>query len=144
MLRALLFPVGALALVLGCGRTPEQRVLAAAGVETTFPCRQAEGIDRTTFCGGLLPLAAMDSVIRRLALQPLATPAKHGRVTNFMQLPFECRILLFDQPHPQVLFGVRDSPFGLKDPGSSVQFASVVLTRASDSEASCFTFVREP
>jgi hypothetical protein len=122
-----------------CREPPEQQVLRAAGFHGPVTCTVVRGIDRTRMCGLHLTEAQSDSLERRLGLRLLDVPSRLGRVTNILELPFECQLLLFDNPRPMVFTGVFDAPHALFAPKQAVQFSSIVMARAYTGEA-CLTY----
>lgn len=117
-------------------------MLRTAGFHGPIVCKQVQGIERTSMCGLRLTERQTDSLEQRLGLRLLDVPSRLGRVTNILELPFECQLLLFDNPRPMVFTGVFDAPHALFEPKSAVQFSSIVMARAYTGEA-CLTFILE-
>ena len=127
----------------GCRPRAEIRLLSAAGVEASLSCKDGEGVERMSFCGTTLTSSEAAMVAKTLGFQPLRQPEKHGVVTNQLNLPFECQLLLFDNPRPMLLSGAFDAPYALHEPDTDVQYASVVLAQHPITGQSCFTFIRD-
>lgn len=130
-------------LLAACAPRGDHQLLTAAGIEAPITCVDAEGLERTSFCGATFSTFEAESAMSYLGLEPLEQPEKHGRVTNVLNLPFECRLLLFDNPHPKQLYGVFDSPYALHERRTGIQFARIVMARSQMRGQTCFTLVRE-
>jgi hypothetical protein len=137
---ALLFVLMAVA---SCGEVPERAVLVRAGIDNLrLQCASIEGT-RTTVCQVSLDSSQADAIAHTFSLRPLLAieidTLRQAAVLH--AYPSACRAPLeAGSIASNSVRGIFGSPSQLFEPGSAIQYESLILVESRDLTQSCLVF----